>query len=364
MSPPVAWRPASLQDLDRRAREIFREIVDSYLESGEPVGSRTISRRGVNLSPASIRNTMADLATAGLLDAPHASAGRTPTQLGLRLFVDGLLGVGEMPAEERQDIETRLAGAGRDVSSVLSEASSLLSGIAGGAGLVVTPAREAPLRHVELVYTGGGQGLAVLVFADGQIENRIMTLPAGMTSAGLAEASNFLNARLRGRTLTEAKDAIVEDVRRTRELLDAAAAEVIEQGLAEWSGGDPLESRKLIVRGRANLLSDAAAAQDLERVKRLFDDLEHKRELVQILDLARDADAVKIFIGSENPMFSLSGSALIVAPYMDAERRVIGALGVIGPTRLNYARIIPMVDYTARVVGRLVGHRAGLTGDR
>jgi len=351
-------RQTGLADLDARSREIFREIVESYLTTGDPVGSRTLSKRGIHLSPASIRNTMADLAALGLLDAPHASAGRAPTHAGLRMFVDGLLEIGDLTSTERKDIEQRIAGSGRDTSSVLSEASALLSGLAGGAGVVMTPAREAALKHVEFIAVGPFQALAVLVFEDGTIENRLMATPSGMTASALQEASNFLSARLIGRTLSEAKSSVLDELSRTRAALDEAAAKVIEEGLAEWSGEDPQAGRKLIVRGRANLLTDPGSADDLERVKRLFDDLERKQDLISILDLARDADAVKIFIGSENPLFSLSGSSLIVAPYMNADRKVIGALGVIGPTRLNYARVIPMVDYTARVVGRLLDQRA------
>mgnify|MGYP000856830510 CR=1 FL=1 len=351
-------RQTGLADLDARSREIFREIVESYLTTGDPVGSRTLSKRGIHLSPASIRNTMADLAALGLLDAPHASAGRAPTHAGLRMFVDGLLEIGDLTSTERKDIEQRIAGSGRDTSSVLSEASALLSGLAGGAGVVMTPAREAALKHVEFIAVGPFQALAVLVFEDGTIENRLMATPSGMTASALQEASNSLSARLIGRTLSEAKSSVLDELSRTRAALDEAAAKVIEEGLAEWSGEDPQAGRKLIVRGRANLLTDPGSADDLERVKRLFDDLERKQDLISILDLARDADAVKIFIGSENPLFSLSGSSLIVAPYMNADRKVIGALGVIGPTRLNYARVIPMVDYTARVVGRLLDQRA------
>lgn len=350
-----APRPASLMDLDRRARAIFREIVEAYLENGEPVGSRTISRRGVALSPASIRNTMQDLALLGLLDAPHQSAGRTPTHAGLRLFVDGLLEIGDLSREEREAIDARLAPLEGDRSALLSEASQLLSGLAGGAGLVVTPKQEAALKHVELVPLGARQALVVLVSEDGSVENRLMDAPPGLTPAALAEASLFLSARLRGRTLTEAKSAILEELRAARAALDQAAARVIEDGLAEWGGGEG--ERNLIVRGRANLLADAKAAEDLERVRRLFDDLERKKELIQLLDLTGAAEAVRIFIGSENPLFSMSGSSLVTAPYMNADRKVIGALGVIGPTRLNYARVIPMVDYTARVVGRLLDSR-------
>lgn len=349
-----------LSALDARAREIFREIVESYLTTGEPVGSRTLSKLGgVGLSPASIRNTMADLAGMGLLEAPHAMAGRRPTQLGLRFFVDSLLQLGDVPPDEKREIDARIAQAGSNPQDVMGAASDLLSGLAGGAGLVVTPERDAPVRHAEIVGIGSGQALLVLVFEDNQVENRIIATPPDLPSGALAEAANFLNARFKGRTLTEARAAASEALARDRAALDAAAANLVERGLVEWSGEDPTLGRALIVRGRGNLLQDHQAVADLERARQLFDDLEKTRDLIQVLDLAKAGEAVRVFIGSENPLFSLSGSSLIVAPYMNAERRVVGALGVIGPTRLNYARVIPVVDYTARVVGRVLDGRGG-----
>lgn len=352
--------PPPLVQLDQRAREIFREIVESYLESGEPVGSRTLSRRGgMGLSPASIRNTMADLASIGLLDAPHAMAGRRPTELGLRFFVDSLLELGDLKEEERREIEARLSG-GSNMEKLLDQATGYLSGIAGAASLVLTAPQEAPVKHFELVAVGPDQALAVIVFADNQVENRLFPSPPGLPPGALQEASNYLNARLRGRTLAEARAEASETLARDRAALDAAAAQLIERGLAEWSGEDASRGRSLIVRGRANLLQDAKAVEDFERVRGLFDDLEKHQNLLQILDLAGQAQSVRIFIGSENPLFSMSGSSLVVAPYMNAERKVLGALGVIGPTRMNYARVIPVIDYTARVLGRVLESRGGM----
>lgn len=348
---------SDLSTLDARSREIFREIVETYLTTGEPVGSRTLSKLGgLALSPASIRNTMADLAQMGLLDAPHAMAGRRPTQAGLRFFVDSLLQLGEVTDAEKREIDARIARAG-GAQDVLAAASELLSGLAGGASLVVTPERDAPVRHAEIVQIGPGQALLVLVFEDNQIENRILKTPPGLPQSALHEATNYLNARFRGKTLAQARTEAAESLAKDRVALDQAAARLVENGLVEWSGEDPHAGRSLIVRGRANLLQDQQALEDLERVRSLFDDLEKSKELVQVLDLAKAGEAVRIFIGSENPLFSLSGSSLIVAPYMNAERKVVGALGVIGPTRLNYARVIPVVDYTARVVGRVLDGR-------
>lgn len=346
-------RESPLAALDERMRTIFREIVEAYLRSGDPVGSRTLSQTGnLSLSPASIRNTMADLAQMGLLTAPHSSAGRMPTHAGLRLFVDGLLQVGQLSEDERKAIEGKVSVSGRSPQDLLTEASSLLSGLAGGAGLVVTPKREAPLRHVEFVPLSPQEVLAVLVFEDGTVENRLMRAPEGMPPVTLVEAGNYLSSRLKGRSLDEARKAIGEEIAQRRSQLDSAAETLVQQGLADWAGGTG--ERALIVRGQARLLESVDAAGDLERIRLLFEDIERKEELITLLDKARDGDGVRLFIGAENPLFSLSGSSVIVAPYMNSEQEIIGALGVIGPTRLNYARVIPLVDYTARVVGQIL----------
>ena len=344
-----------LQSLDARSRDIFRTIVESYLSTGEPVGSRTLSRSGISLSPASIRNVMSDLTELGLIDAPHISAGRLPTHMGLRLFVDGFLETGDPGEDDRLEIERRLGEAGRDLKSVLSEASSRLSGVAHGAGLVSAPTRDVPVRHVEFVPLSTGEALCVLVTEDGDVENRIVKLPAGLPATALIEASNYLNTRMKGRSIAEVQGEIRRELAERRAALDEVTASLVEQGLAEWSGASEALEPRLIVRGHANLLEDAEAAQDLDRVRQLFDVLERQQSMLDILDKTRTAEGVRLFIGSENTLFPLSGSSVIVAPYMDAQRQVIGALGVIGPTRLNYARVIPMVDYTARVVSRILG---------
>ena len=350
--------PASLmQSMDARSRDIFRQIVETYLETGEPVGSRTLSKGGIQLSAASIRNVMADLTELGLLDAPHVSAGRMPTHAGLRLFVDGFLEVSEAGGKDRSEIEARLRSAGRDLSGVLKEASSILSGLAGGAGLVSSPKTDAPVRHVEFVPLSTGEALCVLVTENGDVENRLIRVPAGLPQTALIEAGNYLATRMKGKTLQDASRVVREEISNHKAQLDTAAADLVERGLAEWAGALPGQQRSLIIHGRANLLEDAAAAEDMERVRQLFDALERQKGLLDILDQTREAEGVRLFIGSENSLFPLSGSSVIVAPYMNAQRQVIGALGVIGPTRLNYARVIPMVDYTARMVGRVLDQR-------
>lgn len=339
--------------MDARARDIFRRIVESYLETGEPVGSRTLSRAGISLSPASIRNTMQDLTQLGLLGAPHVSAGRLPTHAGLRLFVDGLMEVGNVAEVDRRSIEARLLAHGRNYEDALNEASAILSGLAGGAGVVVTPVRDAGVSHVEFVPLSGDRTLAIMVFDDGSVENRLMRLPEGVTPSSLQAASNFLNVRLRGRTLQETGIDLRAELDQARRELDDAAARLVEDGLAAWGGGEAAD-RALIVRGRANLLEDRETLEDLERVRSLFEDLEQKEQLISLLDGVRDGEGVRIFIGAETRLFSLSGSAVIAAPYMTGSQRVVGAIGVIGPARLNYARIIPLVDYTARVLGQVM----------
>jgi heat-inducible transcriptional repressor len=347
-------------ELGSRPREIFRHLVEAYLTSGEPVGSRTLSQRlPVNLSPASIRNVMADLEAMGLLYAPHTSAGRVPTEKGLRLFVDGMLQVGDLTREERAAIEEHIAASGRPLEDVLSQAASLLSGLSRCAGLLVAAKQEVPLKHVEFVPVGAGRALAILAGVDGSVENRLIDIPLGLPLSVLTEAGNYLSAKLQGRTLEAAKGGILKEIEEQRAELDALTARIVAEGLATLSARpheatDAAGDKILIVRGASNLLEDIEAQSDLERVRTLFDDIERKSDLIALLELARKGEGVHIFIGSENKLFSLSGSSIVAAPYADAKGKVVGVIGVIGPTRLNYARIIPMVDYTARVVGRLL----------
>ncbi|MDC7784308.1 heat-inducible transcriptional repressor HrcA [Rhodoplanes sp. TEM] len=351
---PIGASP-SLVQLNERSREIFRGIVDSYLATGEPVGSRNLSRLiPMTLSPASVRNVMQDLEQAGLIYAPHTSAGRLPTEFGLRFFVDALMQVGDLPEDERRSIEAQVAGAGRSMENVLTEASTMLSGLTRAAGVVLTAKSNARLKHIEFVRLEPTRALVVLVAEDGQVENRVVELPPGLPSSALVEATNFLNRHIRGQTLLDAKAALETALAAGRAELDALTQKIVAAGLASWSGGDG-DERRLIVRGHAHLLEDLHALEDLERVRQLFDELETQRGLVDLLGRAESAEGVRIFIGSENKLFSLSGSSTIIAPYRDGAGRIVGVIGVIGPTRLNYARVVPMVDYTARVVGRLLG---------
>ena len=354
----MAESAPSLDDLNERSRTIFGRLVETYLATGDPVGSRTLARAmEVSLSPATIRNVMQDLEELGLLGSPHISAGRVPTQQGLRLFVDGVLEIGAISQEERQQIERRVASHEDDLSGMLDEAGSMLSGLSSCASLVFAPKHEAPIRHIEFIPLSPDRALAVLVTEDGTVENRIFDPPPGLTPSAMRSAANFLNAHLRGQTISEAQDLIAQHIEAYRSELDTLAAGLVERGVALWSEGGTGAVERLIVRGRANLLEEGTGAEELERMRQLFDDLESKRDVAQLLDLADEAEGVRVFIGSENKLFSLSGSSLVISPYTDSRRRVIGAIGVIGPTRLNYGRIVPIVDYTARLVGSMLGGR-------
>ena len=347
----------TLQMLDNRSRDIFRLIVESFLKDGEPLGSRNLSRAlPLSLSPATVRNVMSDLEQLGLIYSPHISAGRLPTQAGLRFFVDAFMEMGALSEDERMVIDAQVAAAGdgRNLEHLLTEASQMLSGLTRGAGLVLAAKAEVPLKHIEFIQLEPTRALAVLVSQSGDVENRVVDLPAGVTHSQLVEASNFLNANIRGRTIAEARAEIGRIIKETQTALDALSAELVEKGIAVWAGQDGDVPARLIIRGRANLLENVTAQDEIDLVRHLFEDLETKEALAQLLELAEDSPGVRIFIGSENKLFSLSGSSLVVAPYRDAESRVIGALGVIGPTRLNYARIVPVVDYTEHVISRMI----------
>jgi heat-inducible transcriptional repressor len=354
---PIGANQVGLAQLNERSREIFRRVVESYLATGDPVGSRNLARIiPMTLSPASVRNVMSDLEHLGLVYAPHTSAGRLPTELGLRFFVDALMQIGDLTEVDRKAIEAQVAASGqpKSVETVLTEASGLLSGLTRTAGVVLTAKSNARLKHVEFVRLEPERALVVLVAEDGQVENRVINLPVGLPTSVLSEATNFLNAYVIGKTLAEAKAEAERALAGRQAELDELTQKIVAAGLASWSGGES-DERKLIVRGQAHLLEDLKALDELERVRLLFDDLETRRDVIDLLGRAEQAEGVRIFIGSENKLFSLSGSSTVVAPYHDAAGRIVGVLGVIGPTRLNYARVIPMVDYTARVVSKLLG---------
>ncbi|MBN2751281.1 MAG: heat-inducible transcriptional repressor HrcA [Rhodospirillaceae bacterium] len=349
---PTANSP--VKQLNDRSREVFRLIVDSYVETGEPVGSRTLSARlSQPLSSASIRSVMADLEAMGLIYAPHTSAGRLPTEAGLRFFVSGLMEIGHLDPNERDLIEARCHQSGHDFAAALEGTTSLLSGLSRCAGLVFAPKAEAPLKHVEFVALADGRALVVTVNRDGLVENRIISIPNDLPPSVLTEATNYLNAHIGGRSMTEARTRILTELDHHRSEIDVLTKKVVEDGLAVW-GGEP-KNGALIVRGQANLLQDVHALDELERIRALFEALEAKERMLSLLDIANQAEGVQIFIGSDNPLFEVSGSSLIVAPFRSTSEKIVGAIGVVGPTRLNYGRIIPLVDFTAKVLTRLIG---------
>ncbi len=350
---PPGHAGASLAGLDNRSATILRELVELYVQTGEPVGSRTLSRRlPLGLSPASIRNVMADLEEAGLLYAPHTSAGRLPTERGLRLFVDGLLEFGDLGEEERESINARCAASGRSLQDTLAEAGQMLSGLAGAAGLVVAPKGEAAIRHIEFVPLGTGRALVVLVGADGQVENRVIEVPPGLPPSALQQAGNYLNARLAGQPLEDVRSQVAAEIAANRTALDALTNQVIEAGLATWAGGG---AGSLIVRGQARLLQNLDQAARVHEIQALFERLEAQETTLRLLELAQRGEGVQIFIGAESGLFSTTGLSMVVAPFRNGQERIVGAIGVIGPTRINYGKVIPVVDYTARVIGRLLG---------
>ena len=347
-----------LSELNDRSREVFRRVVEGYLSSGDPVGSRSLTRTlSEKVSAATIRNVMQDLEYMGLLGSPHISAGRVPTQMGLRMFVDGFLEVREMDQLDRQKLDETLSTNARDVGGLLDRVSTALSGVTQGASIVLAPKHEAPIKHLEFVSLGVDRALVVMVFADGHVENRLFTPPPGQTPSSMREAANFLNALIEGKTLSDLQTQIRTEISNRRQEIDSLAHELVNSGLAVWENeGERYE--RLIVRGRANLLNADDNEEDLERIRVLFDDLERKRDIEEFLQLTEQGEGVRIFIGSENKLFSLSGSSLVVSPYMNADRKIIGAVGVIGPTRLNYGRIVPIVDYTAQLVGKMISDRS------
>lgn len=347
-------KSTAVAELNERSREILRHVVDAYVQTGEPVGSRTLSKRlQTSLSPATIRNVLADLEDLGLLYAPHTSAGRLPTELGLRMFVSGLLEIGSLTDDERARIDLQCRASNKSMEDVLAEATHTLSGLSLCAGLVLAPKTESPLKHIEFVNLGPGRALVVIVTQNGVVENRIVEVPHDLPPNVLVEASNFLSARMTNRTLDEARDAILKELENHKHALDELTSKVVAAGLGTWTGGD--SDGALIVRGQSHLLSDVTALEDLERIRHLFDMLETREQMLRLLDLVGAAEGVQIFIGSENDLFTASGCSMIVSPFRNGREEIVGAIGVVGPTRINYARIIPLVDYTAKVVGRLIG---------
>jgi heat-inducible transcriptional repressor len=343
-----------IPELNARAQSILRHIVDSYMETGEPVGSRTLSKvPALGLSPASIRNVMSDLENEGLLFAPHTSAGRLPTQAGLRFYVDGLMQIGDLSGEERAAIEARCLSAGQSMDRMLEQASAMLSGLSAAAGLVVAPKTDKPVRQIQFVQLDPRRVLVILVAQDGLVENRVLEIERPLPPGALQAAANYLNDRLAGQTLSVAREMVLQEIAAQRSQLDSLTADLVQRGIALTPRGGV--DGHIIVRGQSKLLQDVRALEDLERARQLLAMLEEQQTMAKLLEAAQSADGIQIYIGTENKMFEHSGWSMVISPYRSAQNQIIGAIGVIGPTRLNYGRVIPIVDYTSKVMGRLLG---------
>ncbi len=344
----------SIRDLNNRSLEIFKELVDAFMETGEPIGSRTLSRRlTTSLSPATIRNVMADLEEAGLLYAPHTSAGRIPTEEGLKFFVHGLLQVGDIGDKERSEIDRQCQTHGRSLTDLLESATSVLSGLSQCAGLVMAPKSESALKHIEFVPLSPTRALVVIITQDGVVENRVLEFPEGIPASVLVEATNYLNAYMVGHTLSEAQSIIDRELVKDKQELNTLSRKIVSDGVGVWSGDNA--SGSLIIKGQANLLNNVTVVEEIDQIRNLFNILDTKENLKSLLDASVQADGVQIFIGAENPMFAQSGCSMVIAPYKGSGDRIIGALGVVGPSRMNYGHVIPLVDYTAKLVSRLLG---------
>lgn len=344
-----------IDSLNERAQNILREIIDAYMETGEPVGSRTLARSLENsISAATIRNVMADLESIGLLYAPHTSAGRLPTQQGLRLYVDGLMEVGHLSREEQQRIDNQFGPEHGDLNlaNVLERTSATLSGLSSCAGLVVAPKTDKALKHIQFIKLEGRRLLIIMVAQDGSVENRVMETEDDIPDFALNAATNYLNSKIQGKNLTSLRQETFEDIERQRAQLDNITAALVKKGLALPPSA--ANEGHIIVRGQSHLLQDVKALEDLEHARNLLAKLEENRAIMSLLEETQDAEGVQIYIGSENRIFESSGWSMVLSPYRSEDRKIVGAIGVIGPTRLNYSRIIPLVDYTSKIMEKLI----------
>lgn len=339
------------QDLNPRSQTILRLVVDSYVRHGAAVGSSSLSgdlarMLGRELSPATIRNAMAEMEEAGILYSAHTSAGRLPTDAGLRLFVDHLLEVRTTDADIQAEMEQHLDIGHHSLPHALEKASTALSSLSQCAGLVAAPKKDRPFKQVEFVSLSSTQALVVWVAGDGSVENRLITVDPAIKPSDLQKAADYMNRHLYGKTLSQARSQIRDDIAHHRHALDSLTQNLVEQGLVIPNE----ETGLVIVRGQAHLLNDIKEVAELERLRKLFATLEHHETLLNLVEETGRSDGVQIFIGAQSHLFDHSGCAMIVAPYKNTQQHVIGAIGVIGPARMNYGRIIPMVDFTAKLL--------------
>lgn len=343
--------------LDARARRLLRTLIAEHIHDGEPVGSRTLAKRsGLDVSPATIRNIMADLEEVGLVAAPHTSAGRVPTAQGYRVFVDSLLQLQPLKEAELSRLRAQLpAGAG--TQALLSNTSELLSAMSQFVGVVTVPQRAAfAFRHIDFLPLDGNRVLVILVFTDNEVQNRVITTRRAYSRGELEQAANYLNAHCAGRPLAEIRAAVLRDLRDTRDEMERLLSAAVE--LSEQALGEPSEAADDVLLAGQTRLMGVQELSDLDRLRELFDAFARKREILQLLERTIGAPGVRVFIGEETGLAPLDACTVISAPYHNAEGRVLGVLGVIGPTRMAYERVIPMVQATADLLGAALSPEA------
>ncbi|NUR23060.1 heat-inducible transcriptional repressor HrcA [Frateuria sp.] len=342
-------------DLDARARRLLRTLIAQYLADGEPVGSRTLSRSsGLDVSPATIRNIMADLEEAGLVASPHTSAGRVPTPRGLRLFVDSLIELQPLPREEMARLKRELPPGPTTTRDLLGNVSTLLSAMTHFAGVVTVPRQgDFPLRHIDFVPLPDARVLVILVFSDNQVQNRIVQLARPLDGRELEQAANYLNTHFAGLRVDDIRAHLLRELREAGSELNRLVASATELAAASFA---PQGGEDVLVSGQTNLMGYAELA-DLDRLRELFEAFQKKNELLQLMEVCARAPGVRLFIGEESGFAALDGCSVVTASY-GAQGRVLGAIGVIGPTRMAYERVIPVVQATAGLLSDALNRAA------
>ena len=340
-------------ELSDRSKQIFISVVETYLETGSPSGSETILKKGgIDLSSSSIRLILANLQKAGLLFAPHTSAGRLPTDKGMRLFVDGLLEFGRLTKDEQENIKQQCLSKGASFQEVLNEASKMISGLSNHAGIVVAPKYQNDIKHIEFIRLNQNQVMSIIASTTGQVENRIFDDTGNYSDNILREISNFLNSKYVNKSIGEIKNSIQLDLKNSKGRLEILSKNLVQKGILELIPNS--ENPYIFFHGQSSLLEDEIISNDLDEIRKLFDEIENKTSFVDILENTYSAKGVQIFIGSQNFLFKHSGLSMVMAPYKNKDQKIIGAIGVVGPTRLNYAKIVPLVDYTSKIIGKVL----------
>ena len=340
-------------ELTDRTKQIFKTVVESYLETGSPSGSETVLKKaGLDISSASVRNILSNLQKEGLLFSPHTSAGRVPTEKGMRFFVDGLLEFGRISKSEKENIEQLSSSKSKSYQEVLDEASRAISGLSNYAGIVIAPKYQKNLKHLEFIRLNQTQVMSILAYENGEIENRIIEDRGRFTNSQLLQTSNYLSDKFKNKNINEIKKIIEDEITNTRSSLEQISRKLVEKGIVEIE--PKINNPYIFLHGQSKLLKDEIISKDLDEIRQLFDEIENKTTFIDILENAGKAKGVQIFIGSKNFLFKHSGLSMVMAPYKNREQKIVGAIGVVGPTRLNYSKIVPLVDYTSKVIGKVV----------